>query len=732
MAKYDVDLRDYWRVIKKRKMVIILMVILAGISSYGFAKLKEPRPLYQSNAVIKIEQATNLISVLTGGFWYQTENMETHAFIIRSFPVLVLTARELGWVSKGLSQEDIRLSQSAMASVERLKTMVTTEHQKGTNIVDIRVTSNQPKEAALVANAVATAYRTYNIQEKNRKTIETKKFIEEQLKTTHASLKEAERDLQAFKEGYGLISLDAQTRNNLDRLYRTEAEYERTREKRREIARKQKALDKIRNGTLADLEQSIFTVSPESPVYDLRSRLGALLLERQNLLIHLTERHPLVLEIDDKIGAVVNEMQKELESELRTLKNQENALLRRLNQLRKENQRLPERATQLVRLQRELQLQENLYSQLKAKHQETLIQESGQIEEVTVVRPAVVPEAPFNIPSKFMIVMTGLLMGLIIGTVLAFGAEVFDTSMGTIEDVEESLQVPVLGVIPFLGKEDRHKPAPGQPGSERARDLIAHYDPNSLAAEAFRSLRTNLQFTSLEIKAKSFLITSAFVQEGKTLNVINLAMSVAQAGDKVLLVEADLRKPQIYRNFGLQKVPGLTDFVLGNYEWPEIVNNIADVMLGEFEIDDILKTPGLDNLHIITAGTRPPNPTEILTSERFHRFLKAATEHYNYVFIDAPPVLPVADATEIAPRVDGTILVYTVGRIARGVLKRAKATLDQIDARVLGVILNNVKPEVGPDYFRYHTQHYYRPEGKTKRPASAAGRIQRLISKIRS
>jgi tyrosine-protein kinase Etk/Wzc len=220
----------------------------------------------------------------------------------------------------------------------------------------------------------------------------------------------------------------------------------------------------------------------------------------------------------------------------------------------------------------------------------------------------------------------------------------------------------------------------------------------------------------LEIKGKTFLITSSFVKEGKTLNVLNLALSVAQAGEKVLLVEADLRKPLIHRNFGLSKEPGLTDFVLGNYTWQEVVNNISDVMLGDFEIEDILKTPGLDNLNIITAGTRPPNPTEILSSARFREFIKEAGQNYNFVFFDAPPILPVADATEIAPLVDGVILVYTVGRIGRGVLKRAKSSLDNVDAKVLGVILNNVKPEIGPDYFKYHSQHYYGPEDETQPP----------------
>lgn len=707
MAQYDVDLRDYWRIIKKRKSIIILMLILVGACSYGFAKLKEPIPLYQAGSAIKIEQSTNLASLMTGGFWYPTENMATHAYIITSFPVQALTVKQLGWVSADMSIEDFRLNRAAIAAIEKLRSMVVAEHQQGTNIIDVQVTSRNPKEAALVANAVVEAYRIYNIQEKNSKTIETKKFIKNQLNVTSKNLKKAEQELQAFKEGYGLIAIDEQTSNNLHRLYSVQEEYEKVNEQRKTVAHKLRMLNKIRSGFSQDFEKSMFTVPKSSPIFDLRNKLSELFLERQTLLIHLTTKHPQVVEIDDQIQVVVMETRKELGAQLRTLKNREVALLKKLKQLRKENQSLPEKALHLVRLEREADIQETLYSQLKAKYQETLIQESGKIEEVSIMRPAVVPGQPFNVPSKFMIVVTGIVMGLILGIVLAFGAELFDTSMGTIEDVEESLQIPVLGVIPYLGKEERAQAAKKASAKDRVRDLITHYDPKSLAAEAFRSLRTNLQFMSLEIKGKSFLITSTFVQEGKTLNVINLALSVAQAGEKVLLVEADLRKPVVYKNFGLPREPGLTDYVLGNYDWPEIVNNISDIMLGDFEINDILKTPGLDNLQIITSGTQPPNPSEILSSDRFRRFLKEAVQKYDYVFVDAPPILPVADAAEIAPVVDGVVLVYTVGKIARGVLKRAKSSLDNIDAKVLGVILNNVKPEVGPDYFRYHSQYYY-------------------------
>jgi capsular exopolysaccharide synthesis family protein len=219
----------------------------------------------------------------------------------------------------------------------------------------------------------------------------------------------------------------------------------------------------------------------------------------------------------------------------------------------------------------------------------------------------------------------------------------------------------------------------------------------------------------LETKGKSFLVTSAFVQEGKTVNAINLALIMAQAGNKVLLVDADLRKPQVHKYYGLPIGPGLTDYVLGNYHWNEVANTISDIMLGEFGIDDILKTPGMDTLHIVTAGTKPPNPSEILSSNRFQELLKEASKNYNFIFIDAPPVLPVADASDIATLVDGVILVYMTGKIGRGVLKRVKGNLENVDAKLTGVILNKVKSNAGPEYYQYHSYYYYGSDCEEKK-----------------
>ena len=717
MAQYDVDLRDYWRIIRKRKASIIFMVMLVGICSYGFAKFNEPVPVFEAVSAIKVDISANIASILTGEYWMQSENMDTHAYIIKSFPVLANTARSIGWIPGTLPDDEIRENKKYLKIIERLKNMVEAEHQGGTNIIDIKVVSRDADEASRIANAFARSYRDYNIREKNKKTIETKEFIEEQLSATSLKLKTAERQLQAFKEGYALISLDAQTQNILDRLNTVETEYEAVKSNIDEVSSQLGLLNNGAKNENGKFQRVFFSAPPDSPVFGLKTKLSELFLKRQTLLINLTEKHPHVCEVDDQIKAVIQETKKELNSVLKTYRVREELLREKIERLRRENERLPEKALKMVRLEREVDLQASLYSQLKEKYQETLILESSKVQEVSIVKPAVIPSQPHNIPSKLMIIVTGIVVGLVIGLVFAFLIEVFDTSMGTIEDVEDLLQVPVLGVIPLLKNDEIPKSQTERrdPARTRMRDLVTHFKPESMGAEAFRALRTNLQFLRLESKGKIFLITSSFVQEGKTLNIVNLALTMAQAGNRVLLVDADLRKPLVHKVFGLSESPGLTDYVLGNYHRKEICNTICDVMLGDFGLDNLLKTPGIDNLHIVTAGTRPPNPSEILGSARFREFLDVVKQDYHFIFIDTPPILPVADASEIATLSDGVFLLYKVGKIGRGVLKRAKSNLDNVDACLVGVILNFVKSDEGPEYYRYHSNYYYGQESETKK-----------------
>jgi len=726
MAQYDVDLRDYWRILKKRKAIFVLAVLSMGIFSYLFTAVRGPLPKYRATSSVKIEKVSNMANLLTGMFtWSAGVNVTTQTHIITSFPVVIQGAKDLGWLPKDASQETIRASQKYLSVVDRLRSMIETEAETGTSIINIKATSRNPEEAAEVANTIAQSYRSFNILERNRQTMEMRGFIEQQLGSTLARLERAEEDLRTFKEQYEVISLDARAGHILGRVSAAESEYENALAEREELSLQLKSVEGEKV-TPRSLAQTVLVASPDSPLRRLSPALSDLTLQRTTLLVDFTEDHPQVKEIDSQIEGLLNELRTQLTSYLGALETREEELLTRMQRLREQSRAIPENALQLARLERQVDLHKTLYAELERKHQEVLIQEAGRIEEVTIVRPAMVPTRQINAASNMMTIATGIIIGIVLGLVLAFVTETLDTSIGTIEDVERLLDIPVLGLIPSAeveGKRERNK------GSSKDRmALVTHLEPKSIVAESYRSLRTNLQFMDVEKQGKSYLITSSSLQEGKTFNVVNLALSMAQAGDKVLLIEGDLRRPKIAHMFGLDSVPGITDYVLGNYEWQDIINTITDIMLGDFDMEDILRTPGLDNLNIMTGGTRPPNPSEILRSSRFSEFLKEAEGEYDVILLDSPPVLPVADATEIARTVDGVILVYEVGKIARGVLKRAKTNLDNVNARVLGVILSNVKPEVSPDIASYHHRYYYGYKEEGESPEKRKGSRSTLSS----
>ena len=543
MAQYDVDLREYWRIIKKRKMIIILTAVVVAAGSYLFSKLKEPTPMYQADAAIKIEQQADLGFIRSTGFWVETESMDTHAYTLTSFPVLESTAVKLGWLPKKISDEDLRQNVKYLSVIEKLKNMVSTGINDRTNIITIKVLSRHADDAAKVANTIANSYREFYIAEKNQRTLDIKDFIENQLTVLSSKLEDAEKALREYREQHGIYSVDEKTKEIKNSLLSLQKESRDVVEQKTIVTSQ---LGRIEQGNYADMADGIakqLTYSQkDSPLYGLGEKLDKLLSERQNLLSKYTEKHPAVLEVENQIQRIVIDAKSDLELYLKTLSERESTLHQQMAQLEGEARDLPEKEHELARLEMNASLQEKLYTELQTKHQEVLIQESGKIDSVTLVKPAIPPAEPYNVPSKMMISITGLILGLILGLVFGFGMEMFDTSMGTIEDVESSLQVPVLGVIPHLGGEEKGKKLSENQLSEieRARDLITHYDPKSLAAEAFRSLRTNLQFVRMEKKNKIFLVTSAFVKEGKTINVVNLGLSLAQAGEKVLLIEADL------------------------------------------------------------------------------------------------------------------------------------------------------------------------------------------------
>jgi capsular exopolysaccharide synthesis family protein len=233
------------------------------------------------------------------------------------------------------------------------------------------------------------------------------------------------------------------------------------------------------------------------------------------------------------------------------------------------------------------------------------------------------------------------------------------------------------------------------------------------------------------LDAKSIMVTSSVLEEGKTTTSANLALTFAQMGRKTILVAADLRRPDIHRVFGLQKEPGLADVLTGSMPWESATRGLSDILLGELPMDIVMLTPGMDNLHVLPSGSNPLNPAELLSSRAMKTLLDELREQFDIVIIDTPPIIPVTDSAVLAEHTDGIVLVYEVGKVGRDVLKRAKSHFDNVDADIWGIVMNDVKAEAettlrDTDYYYYH----YRYEDAVTPPSGVIGSLGRAASKV--
>lgn len=287
-----------------------------------------------------------------------------------------------------------------------------------------------------------------------------------------------------------------------------------------------------------------------------------------------------------------------------------------------------------------------------------------------VVADPVLPEKPVS-PRPLRTILLAICVGSMAGVALALGREALDTTIKTPEDVRELSGLATLGAISFDARAAR-------------RPLVVHDDPHSPRAEAFRQLRTNLQFVSVDRPLRSIVFTSPLPGEGKSTSACNLAITLAQAGIRVLLVEADLRRPKTSEYLGLESAVGLTS-----------------VLIGKVSLDDALQNWGEDGLTVLASGPLPPNPSELLASDGMHDLIDELERRFTVVIIDAPPLLPVTDAAVLATLTSGAVLCLRASRVRRDQAVRAVESLHAVDAEVLGAVLTMV-PRRGPDaYYSY-------------------------------
>src|SRR5438552_8945851 len=735
MAQYEMNLRDYWLIVRRRRVIIIASTVLVMLFSFWFAKQKVP--VYQATAAVKFEQSVALSGLLVEVLSYNTgDNIETQATLIKSYPILEEVARRMGRLPRTVSGEAVRESRAYTATLENLAGKLRTNRVGGTSILEITATSTNALEARDLANAVAEVYRDYNKANRNARIVEARKFIESQLKEVEGRVRRAEEEVWAFRDANRIISPGAESSMLLSLFTQVRGDIEKARQQRIELEQVQTRLERTDPGSVTE---RVYVDTQNPAILRMLGTQTDLILERSNLALEVTDKHPRLQAIDDRLREVRREMRRELAAQIALLRNREEILGRQQGELLQRNREVPAVELSLARLQRDAKVNDDLLTLLKTRHQEALIKEAEGVEEVSIVRPASEPGAPVGSEAMNTVLVGGLL-GLMLGLVLAFVQETLDTSIGTIEDVESYLGVRVLGIVPHIDPHEtmqrllERRPGLAQVEPDALQShalLITHFDPKSPVAEAYRTLRTNIQFERIERGGKVLVVTSPTLQEGKTTTIVNLALTMAQNGQKTLLIGANMRRPSIYRFFGIEREPGLSDILVGNAQWRDCVRGVADILMGRFEMEDVMAAPGLDNLHIIEAGPIPPNPSELLSTSAMTEFLRAVAAEYDIVLIDTPPILPVTDSAIVAGKADGVLLVYQAGKVGRLVLKRAKAHLEAARAQVWGVVLNDLQTEVsGYTYTHYYT-HYYGEETPGEPSRGGGGRVQRAVDRAR-
>ena len=357
---------------------------------------------------------------------------------------------------------------------------------------------------------------------------------------------------------------------------------------------------------------------------------------------------------------------------------------------------MKEQSIQYNILKREADTNRELYKDLLQRMKQAGVSAGITASNIKVIDPAEVPGGPYK-PNVQMNLLLAMVVGLFLGVGLAFFSEYLDNTIKTPEDVEQFIRLPSFGMVPELSYEKKKR---SEKGAFYPVELITHGHPKSVLSEAYRNIRTSILLSFSEKPPKKIAVTSANPFEGKTTTVVNTAIALSQTGAQVVVIDGDMRKPRIHKVFE---------------ERGENGTGLSNYLSGIAELKMIVKRTEVPNLYYIPAGPIPPNPSELLGSKLFTTMLQALAAKFDHVIVDSPPVLGFADAAIISSAIDGVILVAAGGKTPKETLQHAKEALQQVNAKILGVVINRVdiqKSYYGYYYYRYH--YYYGKEEKKK------------------
>ena len=716
-----IDLRRYWDILLRRKWTLVGAVVVALLAA--LVSTFNATPEFRSTLLLQIEPQTDqflefqrnvsLGEPTSDWDYYQTqyELLKSRTLARRVIDQLGLEAvqeprteskpsflAELkGTVKRWIGTAGDNPSEDATKARPNLEAALlgklTISPVRDSRLVHIQYDSPKPEEAAAVANAVAENFINMTLERRYEARTYAKKFLEERIQQVRASLEDSEQRLLAYAREREIVNLDDRLGSVMQSLGAMNAALTKTEAQRIEAEAEY-------TGSLQGTGPSTLKVLDSAVIQELKKRKGELDLQYQELLKVYKPGYPKMQQLERQVAEIDQQIDKEIGSIRQAVKSGYEARVReqatlqaRVSELKGEILAMQDRSTDYQSLKREVDTNRELYDGLLQRMKEVGVVAGISSNNISIVDRAQVPGSAYKPNLKKNLTMA-LAIGLIAGILLAFLLEHMDDTVKSSEDVEARVRAPVLGVIPMVSAREHGIAQEDVP-------LLAAKDPKSPLAEAVRSLRTSLVFSTAEGAPKILHLTSAGPGEGKTTAATGIAITFAQAGSKVLLIDADLRAPSLHRIFSLPNVLGLTNHLAGDTKPAEIAQPTQ-----------------VTRLFAVTSGPLPPNPVELLSSAKMLDFLSLASERFDYIVLDGPPVIGLADALVLANLARGTIFVVDSGRTRYGALEGAVKRLRAANATILGAVIDRLsRPSHGYGYgYSYDYQYTYsygaRDEGR--------------------
>jgi polysaccharide biosynthesis transport protein len=697
-----IDFRTYWRTIRKRWPFVVLSMIVATVIAFVYT-YRQPK-IYEATCQIIIEPmapqvlpgSKDVVELGTGTYWANKEFYETQYRIIQSTSVGQRTAEKLGLQYDPDYAGAVGASHDAVALGRALSGQISVKALKDSRLALITATDRKPQRAALIANTVADTYIEYNLDYKLEGARSAMAWLAEQETDLKRQLEESELKLYQYKKDRNLLAVSLDDKESMlsQNLANVNGKLTELHIRLLEMEAKRKMVLQARNN-IAESE-NLPEIRDRPTIEKLRDTYVQLSKDYAELSSRYGSEHPKIKALSGEMDTIRHAYEKEIDGVLATFEksyqemvDNERSLKALMEQQKKEAIELSKIEVEYKPLRRASEQEEKMYGIIASRQKEIDITGPMKTNNVRVLERAIVPGAPVR-PKPVQNLLLGLLLGLGTGIGMAFVIEALDNTLKTQQDVEQFLGTPVLGLVPIIGA------APGGEANQvtdnlRERDLGVFLDPKSIAAECCRSIRTNILFMSPDRPLKTMVVTSPSPQEGKTTTAINLGVTMAEAGSKVLIVDTDMRRPRLHRSFGVPNQTG-----------------ISTVIVGKATLDEAVKRTDVPNLDVLPCGPVPPNPSELLHTERFAAVLADLAKRYDRIILDSPPTSAVTDPAVLGNLSDGVVLVIKAGETTREAASHARRQLASAKARLFGVVVNAIdfsNPAYG---YEYYYRNYYR------------------------